>query len=82
MGEVIDMSEIKKENEEVLLEHVTPEDLPHPEDQVPAFVPSPRWKRVLAWVLFAIVAAGIIFWLLGIANPNWVEQVRNWILWA
>ena len=76
------MSEIKKENEEVLLEHVTPEDLPHPEDQVPAFVPSPRWKRVLAWVLFAIVAAGIIFWLLGIANPNWVEQVRNWILGA
>lgn len=68
------------EKDEVVLEHVTPEDLPNPEDQIPAFVPSPRWKRVLAWALFAIVAVGIVTWLLGIANPTWTEQLRKLLL--
>ncbi len=76
------MNEHKQDAQEVLLEQVTPEDLPNPEDQIPAFAPSPKWKRVLAWVLFGIVAVGIVFWLLGIANPQWVEQLRNALLGA
>ena len=30
-----------------------------PEAPQSEFVPSPKWKRVLAWVLFAIVVLGI-----------------------
>ena len=39
------------------------------------FVPSPKWKRVLAWVLFAIVVLGIASWLLNIAVPEWPEKL-------
>ena len=42
------------------------------------FVPSPKWKRVLAWVLFVIVILGIICWLLGIAVPDWTEKVLDY----
>lgn len=43
------------------------------------FVPSPKWKRVFAWILFGIVAIGIIFWLLHIAYPDmrWVTTIKN-----
>ena len=37
--------------------------------------PSPTWKRVLAWVLFAIVVLGIASWLLNIAVPEWPEKL-------
>lgn len=65
------------ENEEVLMENVSPEDLPaanNPEER--PFTPSPRWKRILAWVLFAIVILGLGCWLTSIAFPNWVETVK------
>lgn len=44
------------------------------------FVPSPTWKRVVAWVLFAIVVLGIITWLLNIACPGWIEAVKAKLL--
>ena len=43
------------------------------------FEPSPKWKRVLAWVLFVIVCLGIVCWLLGIAYPNWIESAKEWL---
>ena len=39
-----------------------------PEAPQSEFVPSPKWKRVLAWVLFAS-------WLLNIAVPEWPEKL-------
>lgn len=42
------------------------------------FVPSAKWKRVMAWVLFAIVAVGVILWLINIADPNWVGKVLDY----
>ncbi len=42
------------------------------------YVPSPKWKRVMAWILFAIMCVGIVFWLLGIAYPTWIDSVKNW----
>lgn len=49
-----------------------------PEEQQAPFVPSPRWKRVLAWTLFVLVVLGIITWLLNIAFPSWVDSVKAW----
>lgn len=46
-----------------------------PETEKEPFVPSSRGRRVLAWVLFGIVAVGVIFWLIGIAEPQWTEKV-------
>ena len=46
-----------------------------PEAPQSEFVPSPKWKRVLAWVLFAIVVLGIASWLLNIAEPEWPEKL-------
>ena len=49
------------------------------EEEVKApFVPSPRWKRVLAWVFFVVVVLGIITWLLNIAFPAWIADVKAW----
>lgn len=42
------------------------------------FVPSPKWKRVLAWVLCVIVVLGVITWLLNIAFPTWIDAVKAW----
>ncbi len=42
------------------------------------FTPSPKWKRVLAWVLVVIVALGIITWLLNMAFPWWIDAVKAW----
>ena len=42
------------------------------------FEPSPKWKRIMAWVLFGIVCVGIVCWLLGIAYPHWIESVKEW----
>lgn len=68
-----------KENEEVLMENVSPEDLPtEAEKQEKAFVPSAPWKRALAWALFAVMVLGIATWLLNIANPGWIEAVKGW----
>lgn len=55
--------EFTTENEEVSAETEQTEKEP--------FVPSPRWKRIFAWVLFVIVVIGIICWLLNIAFPEW-----------
>ena len=67
------------ENEEILMENVSPEDLPTEEErQEKTFVPSAPWKRVLAWVLFAVVVLGLATWLLNIANPGWIETVKSW----
>lgn len=43
------------------------------------YVPSPKWKRIIAWILFAIFCVGIVFWLLGIAYPNWIDSAREWL---
>lgn len=69
-----------EEKDEVLMQNVTPEDLPTEAERVekPPFVPSPKWKRVLAWILFVIVIFGIITWLLNIAYPEWIDAVKNW----
>ena len=68
------------ENEEVLMENVSPEDLPTEAEKLEKpFVPSAPWKRVLAWILFAVVVLGLATWLLNIANPGWIEAVKNWL---
>lgn len=59
-------------NEDVL-------DLPQQsEEEKTEYIPSPRWKRILAWVLFAVVAVGIGLWLLDIARPEWPDTVWSW----
>ncbi len=68
------------ENEEVLMENVSPEDLPTQEEQEKKpFVPSSRGKRILAWVLFAVMILGICTWLLNIAYPEWIDVVKSWL---
>ncbi len=69
-----------KENEEVLMENVSPEDLPTEEEKEgeKPFVPSSMGKRVLAWFLFAVMVLGICTWLLNIAYPEWIDVVRAW----
>lgn len=49
-----------------------------PAEEQPPFEPSSRGKRIFAWVLFGIVAIGIVFWLLGIADPNWTEKLLDY----
>lgn len=44
------------------------------------FVPSSTSKRVFAWILFAIVFLGLVSWLLSIAFPHWIDDVRAWAL--
>ena len=66
----------KTQESEVLMENIQPEDLPtEAEKAKEEFIPSPKWKRVLAWVLFAIVVLGIASWLLNIAVPEWPEKL-------
>ena len=43
------------------------------------YTPSPKWKRVMAWVLFGIMCVGIVCWLLNIAYPNWIESAKQWL---
>ena len=50
---------------------------PMPEEK-PPFEPSSKGRRIFAWVLFGIVAIGIVFWLLGIADPNWTEKLLDY----
>lgn len=42
------------------------------------FEPSPRWKRISAWILFGIVILSLGTWLASIAFPNWIETVKSW----
>lgn len=49
------------------------------ESQQELYVPSPKWKRVAAWIMFGIVSVGIILWLLGIAFPTWPDAVKEWL---
>ena len=49
-----------------------------PEEPAEPYVPSPKGKRVFAWVLFGIVCLGILLWLLGIARPDWIDTVKSW----
>ena len=68
------------DQEEVLMENVMPEDLPREgEKEETPFVPSPTWKRIFAWVLFAVVFISLIFWLLNIAYPNWTASALDWM---
>ena len=50
---------------------------PTPEEK-PPFEPSSKGRRIFAWVLIGIVAIGIVFWLLGIADPNWTEKLLDY----
>lgn len=43
------------------------------------FVPSPRWKRIGAWVLFAIVIVSLGTWLVSIAFPEWIAGIKAWL---
>lgn len=54
-------------------------DLVELEEQEEVFVPSPRWKRIGAWILFAIVIIALGTWLASIAFPGWVEAVKAWV---
>ncbi len=47
-----------------------------PEEKAP-FEPSPRWKRVLAWIMAGIVTVGVINWLISIAFPQWPEYIMG-----
>lgn len=67
------------EKKEFLSENELPANLPQEEEKEP-FVPSSKSKRVFAWILFVIVLLGIVTWLLNIAYPMWIEQVRAWVL--
>ncbi|MBQ3356928.1 MAG: hypothetical protein IJG45_07455 [Oscillospiraceae bacterium] len=49
------------------------------EEEKTPFVPSPKWKRVLAWTLFVIVVLGIVTWLLNMAFPTWIDAVKAWL---
>lgn len=70
---------MQEREQETLMEQVRPEDLPTAEEkQREEFIPSPKWKRVLAWVLFGIVTLGVITWLLNIAMPDWTERVLEY----
>lgn len=48
------------------------------QEEQEVFVPSPRWKRIGAWILFAIVIIALGTWLASIAFPGWIEVVKNW----
>ena len=63
------MDENKKEFDEQL-----DTDLP---EEKPSFEPSPRRKRIVAWILCAIVVLGVINWLITIAYPQWPEFIRG-----
>ncbi len=52
------------------------EDVQTPDEKVP-FEPAPRWKRIGAWILVAIVTLGIINWLISIAYPDWPQYVMG-----
>lgn len=39
------------------------------------FEPSPRWKRIGAWILVVIVTIGVINWLISIAYPDWPAYI-------
>lgn len=54
------------------------QDLPE-EQEKPEFVPSSRWKRIGAWILFGIVILSLGTWLASIAFPNWIETVKSWV---
>ena len=51
-----------------------------PVEESTYFEPSPKWKRIAAWILFGIVILGTINWLVSIAFPEWpqwlMEQFR------
>lgn len=65
----------KTQESETLMENIQPEDLPtEAEKAKEEFIPSPKWKRVFAWVLFGIVVLGICCWLLNIAVPEWADK--------
>jgi hypothetical protein len=53
------------QEEELTVEEATP------------FEPSPKWKRVTAWILFGIVMLGTINWLVSIAYPQWPQRVME-----
>lgn len=62
-----------------MTEEIKNEVLPEVQEEAkPEYIPSPRWKRIAAWVLFGIVLIGIALWLLGIARPEWPDIVRSW----
>ena len=69
-----------EEKNEVFSEDQTAEQIPSETEQTEKtpFVPSPKWKRVFAWVLFGIVIIGIITWLLNMACPDWIDFVKDW----
>ena len=66
------------ENEQAVASDDEAENAAPVEEKEP-FVPSPRWKRVFAWILFAIVLLGIINWLAGIAFPTWTDTLKQWL---
>ncbi len=63
------MDEMKKETEELLEKETVEEKAP--------FEPSPRWKRICAWVLVSIVVLGVANWLISIAYPQWPEMIKG-----
>ena len=62
------------EQEEALEKEIIEDD--SVEEAVP-FEPSPRWKRILAWIMFFIVILGVINWLISIAYPEWPRYVME-----
>ena len=49
-----------------------------PEAPQSEFVPSPKWKRVLAWTLFGVMVVAIICWLVNIAEPEWADKLLGY----
>ncbi len=60
-------------------ENMEMESLPQEEllEEKEPFTPSPKWKRVVAWILFGIVMLGVINWLVSIAYPEWPKWVME-----
>lgn len=48
-----------------------------PVEEKAPFEPSPRWKRICAWILVVIVGIGMINWLISIAYPQWPEMIKG-----
>ncbi len=63
------MDEMKKEAQELLDEETVEERAP--------FEPSPRWKRICAWIMVTVVILGVVNWLISIACPQWPEFIKG-----
>ena len=74
---MMDEEKIAEQEESVIDEEIE-EELVDPEEENDAsFEPSPKWKRIGAWIMFVIVVIAVINWLISIAYPNWPQYIMG-----